>query len=162
MGAGLYRGLAGAHGGRFRRGVVRCNHTTVGDDPGGLKMIRQSALLEFAYWYPQNRCRYWSPTAQPYATGDQLLHFLEDNWQLESRIEVEHYTFGPGRFILIFHVGLHKHGRRLMMPVTGGPFMGEILDHNPQLEVVPVRPVRQWALRVWRARVSREKPISVG
>jgi hypothetical protein len=116
-------------------------------------MISQPDVhTKFDFWFP-SCCRYWSATAQSFATGDQLLYYLKENWELETRVEMERYFHGPGRYVVLYHVVLQKESRRVMMPVIGGPFMRELLYHNPHLKVVPVRPARAWASRVRRRHV---------
>ncbi len=90
-----------------------------------------------------SKCRYWSPTADCHATGDQLLGFLVLGWTIESRVEVEILWYGEGRRSLLYHLTLVKDNQRLLMPVLSNPFSSQLIqDDHLALTLVPVRTPR--------------------
>jgi hypothetical protein len=89
-------------------------------------------------------CRYWSPMAQHYATGDQLLRYLEAGWMIEDRVEVETHWYGEGRHSAIYHMSLRKNNHRLLMSVLANPFSQELVhDVRMAFTLVPVRTPRR-------------------
>jgi hypothetical protein len=66
--------------------------------------------------------RYWSPTAQKYASGDQLARCLQEGYCLDTVVETDTHWFGEARYITVYTVKLHRDDEHITMRVLGNPF----------------------------------------
>jgi|GEM_PF-700569 hypothetical protein len=73
------------------------------------------------------QCRHWAAASQPYATGDQLLHYLYAGWEMDEVVRCETHWLGAGRHIVIYHFTLSRDGHQVTMPVIGTPFVDQVV-----------------------------------
>jgi hypothetical protein len=84
--------------------------------------------------------RYWSPRAQMYASGDQLMHYLDEDWEPDRVVEVETHWFGEARHIQVYHFVLRRGSNELTMRVIGNPFSHRLVnDARLNFQQVPHR-----------------------
>ncbi len=73
------------------------------------------------------QCRHWAAASQPYATGDQLLHYLYAGWEMDEVVRCETHWLGAGRHIIIYHFTLNHEDRQVTMPVIGTPYIDQFV-----------------------------------
>jgi hypothetical protein len=85
-----------------------------------------SALFPAQVRLPLNR--HWSAESQTYASGDVLINYLRNGWQLDPESRIDKVSSEGPRGVDVFYFRLLKGQQMIDMPVIGSPRVYRLVD----------------------------------
>jgi hypothetical protein len=74
----------------------------------------------------ENR-RHWSPQSEEYASGEVLLHALEDDWHVQGVIFRQEVWLTGDRRTYVYHLELARGNETLKMKMVNNPFITRLI-----------------------------------
>lgn len=85
--------------------------------------------------YPGVTNQHWHPESGKYAGGDHLMTALQDGWEIQQCIQINH-TYDGMRGVTVYEFKLERAGETMVMPVINNPYVERFLYSNDLAIVV--------------------------
>lgn len=95
--------------------------------------ILDSSNAHFAYL---DVITHWCPQSQRFAGGDALLTYLDEGWEIGTKVFYEEFGQTGGRQIVVYYFELHRDNQTIRMPVITNPYVLRLVQ-NMSLDIVP-------------------------